>query len=107
MLFMNEWDIIDAQRQLAKHPILGKATTLLYDLMTLTNEVSDGWAYWPKPCRAARQLQALIQRGIEHQRYPRDTVVITDAELRKALAPIKAFLKREAHHLRGHTLTFP
>jgi hypothetical protein len=60
--------------------------------MTWTNQNSDGWCYWPKPCRAAKNLQALLQ---SHARYQWDTSEVTAEEYRKALVPIKAFRTRQ------------
>jgi hypothetical protein len=107
MLYMNEWDIHEAVAQFRSHPVLSKATVLLLDLMTLTNAVSDGWPYWAKPCKAARQLQALIQRGEDRKFRDFDVPDVTMADLRRAVAPIKALLTREAKVFAGHRLTFP
>lgn len=94
-MFMNEWDIEEAVRQHDDHPILGPATETLYNLMRWTNRHSDGWAYWPKPCRAARKLQELIQGdGSWEARYGERTDV-TEAQLKAAYSPIKAFLTRQ------------
>jgi hypothetical protein len=93
MLFMNEYDIQDAAREYAGHAILGPATKTLLALADWTNRNSDGWAYWPKPCRAARALQELIQ---SHQRDLRETGgarVGTD-ELKRAYRPIRSFATR-------------
>ena len=93
MLFMNEWDIQEAMRLHARHPVLSKATSLLYALMILADSVSDGWPYWTKPCRAARKLQELIQANHPYTRK-RDAPAPTEADLKRAVAPIKAFLKK-------------
>jgi hypothetical protein len=106
MLFMNQWDIEEAVQRHARHPILSKATRLLYDLMNLANEVSDGWCYWPKPCRAAKKLQELIQAN-DPRTKKWDAPEVTEADLKAAIAPIKAFMTREAKNLKGKTLNFP
>lgn len=104
MLFMNQWEIEEAKSRFATHPVLSKATRVLYDLMVLTNEVSDGWCYWPKPCRAAKKLQELIQRG-QTFRGPD----VTEAELKAALPPIKSLLTRHTKEFAraDFKLTFP
>lgn len=107
MLFMNEWDIEEAKHQCRNHPILSKATQVLYDLMCLTNEVSDGWPYWSKPCKAAKQLQELIQRHTQPYRYNDDVPEVTEADLKRALTPIKALMTRHAKDFGGRTLTLP
>lgn len=106
MAWMNQWEIEEAKQQCARHPILRKATQVLYDLMTLTNEVSDGWHYWPKPSRAASRLQELIQRGIE-RRFDDRLPDVTETELKRALTPIKSLMTRHAKDFGGRTLTFP
>jgi hypothetical protein len=54
-----------------------------------TNRNSDGWAYWPKPVRAAKNLMVLLESG---DRW--DPADVTEAELKKAIVPIKSFLTR-------------
>jgi hypothetical protein len=106
MLSMNQWDIEQAVAMHRNHPILSKATKLLQDLMYLANEVSDGWCYWPKPCRAAKKLQELIQANdVRSKKW--DAPEVTEKDLKAAIAPIKAFMTREAKNLQGKTLDFP
>jgi hypothetical protein len=74
--------------------------------MYLANEVSDGWCYWPKPCRAAKKLQELIQANdVRSKKW--DAPEVTEKDLKAAIAPIKAFMTREAKNLQGKTLDFP
>ncbi len=87
MLFMNRWDIEDAVRQHADDPILGPASRTLHNLMEWTDNNSDGWPYWPKPCRAAKRLQELFQL--------RRVDPVTVEEYKAALRPIKAFRTRQ------------
>jgi hypothetical protein len=56
MLFMNEHEVREAAHRYRAHPTLGPATRTLAALVEWTNCNSDGWPYWPKPCRAARAL---------------------------------------------------
>lgn len=107
MTWLNQWEIEEALHDCAKHPILSKATRVLHDLMCLTNEVSDGWPYWRKPARAASKLMELIECHTKPYRYNDDPPEVTEADLKRALIPIKAFLTREAKHLRGQTITLP
>ncbi len=90
MLFMNEWEIDQSVVRHAKHPVLSKATKLLYDLKNLVNQHSDGWAYWRAPVKAAAKLMALIETP----------ELATEADLKRAMTPIKSFCTR-------HKLTFP
>lgn len=93
MRFMNEWDIDQAEQLHAAHPILGPAVRTLRNLVDWTNSNSDGWAYWPKPCRAAEKLQELIEA---HHPYRRNETDATEAEYKAALRPIKSFRTRHA-----------
>lgn len=90
MLFMNTWEIDEAVRRYATHPVKGPASRLLLRLRDETDERSDGWAHWPKPCRAAKKLQELLQETDEAQ--------VTKARFDRALSPIKAFCTKHARN---------
>jgi hypothetical protein len=95
---MNEYDIEDAQRWFdpEDQPNLARAAKVLARLMGWTNSCSDGWQYWRKPKQAATKLQALVLAGRELNRSNYgDLTDITDADLTKALTPIKALLTRQ------------
>lgn len=97
MLFMNEYDVQDAVIRFATDsstPNLGTVALALDRLVSWTNSNSDGWAYWPKPCRAAKSLQQLLQSADRYD--PQD---VTEAEVRRALAPVRAFLTRQGAEL--------
>jgi|SRR5687767_5331470 len=96
MMFMNEWEIENAVRHYREHPVLGPATRTLENLMVATNQNSDGWAYWPKPCRAAAKLQTLIQcnPGSGYRYYDDAREDATVAKLKEAYRPLKSFRTR-------------
>lgn len=99
MRFMNQWDIEDARDRYRNHPVLGPATETLDNLQGWTNRNSDGWAYWPKPVRAAASLFALIEGddhpgGRNEARFDRARTDVTEAAYSRALRPIKAFRTR-------------
>jgi len=94
MRFMNEWDIDSANKRWHAHPVLGPAARTLRNLAEWTNANSDGWAYWPKPCRAAAKLMELIEGRGTHEFFHGERNDATDARLRAALSPIKAFCTR-------------
>lgn len=78
------------------------ATVTLYRVMSATNQVADGWSYWPKPCRAAKRLQKLIQRQQRVDRTRRDLPRfpdpgddVTEAEVWAAFTPLKALRTRQ------------
>lgn len=96
MRYMNHWDIEEAGARYHGHPLLGPATQTLANLAEWTDRNSDGWAYWPKPCRAAGRLMEMIRRD-GTWRYVNDDerADVTVAEYRAALKPIKAFRTRQ------------
>jgi hypothetical protein len=91
MKFMNEYDIENASRRYGTHQILGPAVRTLSNLVEWTNQNSDGWAYWPKPCRAAAKLMGLIEQENTNQYRSYERKDVTLAEYRKAIAVIKTF----------------
>lgn len=95
MMYMNDWDIDQSVRRHKGHPVLGPATQTLASLRDAANANSDGWAYWPKPARAAKKLMELIQgpEGLAYY-YDDERPDATPAKLRAAYAPIKAFRTR-------------
>lgn len=96
MRYMNEYDIDSAWRRHGYHPVLGPAVQTLANLVEWTNRNSDGWAYWPKPCRAAARLQELIERdGTSRYLFDDERLDATPEEYRAALRPIKAFRTRQ------------
>lgn len=95
MLYLNAYEIEEARNRYAHHPILGTATAQLEELAQWTNRVSDGWAYWPKPCRAARKLQEMIGSTRAYLDDP-EREDVTAEQYAAALRPIKAFRTRYA-----------
>lgn len=95
MLFMNQWDVEEAVDRFADDPVLGPASQTLANLVEWTNCHSDGWAYWPKPCRAAAKLQELLEANHPY-RKPWNAPAVTVAQYAKTLVPIKAFRTRQA-----------
>jgi len=91
MRFMNRWDIDEAYVRFDGHPILGPATQTLSNLERWADLNSDGWAYWPKPCRSAAKLIEMIESA-----HPfGDAKEPTEAEYKAALRPVKAFRTRQ------------
>lgn len=96
MMFLNEYEIEEMKLRLdpTDTPNLAAGAQALYLLMQWTNENSDGWPYWSLPAKAAHRLMELLQAADRFD--PRDC---SEAELRKACTPIKAFLtKRGVDH---------
>ena len=92
MLWMNEYDIEEAQRRFGRGdtPNLQRAATVLANLRDWTNEHSDGWPYWQKPSRAAARLMTLIQSA---DRW--DPTDCTAGQVDSACVPIRSFLTRQ------------
>lgn len=98
MLFMNEFDIraAEAWAESENWSVTLEAVAILERLRDWADQNSDGWAYWPLPCRSARRLMERIQEQERKARgasYPA-TYDMTYTELRAALTPIKSFLTR-------------
>lgn len=95
MNFANEFDIEVwvtkySETNRWNTPNLARAAETLAKLAEWTNDNSDGWAYWPKPCRAANKLITLLQSVDRFN--PEDC---TEYEYLMALRPIKSFMTRE------------
>ena len=98
MMFMNEYDVLDARDDFSDDPVYGPATATLYNLMDWTNDNSDGWAYWQKPLRAATGLMAFIdaeQRRRRDWRAEDPNEREVRAAYKKSLTAIKAFRTRQ------------
>src|SRR4051794_2554949 len=93
MLFMNEWEVQEAENRYRNHAVLGPATRTLRALVDWTNRNSDGWPYWAKPCRAARALQELIGNTRTYLDDP-DRESVTVDELKRAYRPLRSFTTR-------------
>ncbi len=94
MRFMNHYDMERAAMTFPPetHPNLARANLTVMRLANWADRNSDGWAYWPKPARAANRLMELLQNAHSSELWGQD---ITEAELRKATTPVKAFLTRQ------------
>jgi hypothetical protein len=94
-MWMNEHDIDEALHRFSDHPLLGPAMQTLDNLRRAVNRNSDGWAYWPKPARAADKLMELITRdGTARWRFDDERADVTENALKAAYRPIKAFRTR-------------
>lgn len=92
MKFMNEMDIEEKVRQFQNHPVMGPAARFLRDFKDEVNSHSDGWPYWRPPVQAARQLMTLFDTS-----NPWDEPKATEADVKRALGPIKAFMTRRGN----------
>lgn len=89
MRYMNDYDLHVARSRYGQGSTPNRlALVMVIDqLREWTNNHSDGWAYWPKPVRAAAKAMELID--------VRETEDITNAAMLAAVRPIKAFLTRQ------------
>lgn len=99
MLFMNEFEIGEALDRYGSHPVLGKAARFLARYREQVNQHSDGWPYWSAPVRAAAKLMTLLQDANKagYQPYASDYTEPSEADLRAALRPIRAFYTRRGY----------
>lgn len=96
MKFMNDYDLYNARARFTRGNVPNRLALVLVvdNLREETNLVSDGWAYWSKPCRSAAKAIALIESTAYPEYERREREDITEAEMRAAVSPIKAFLTR-------------
>lgn len=96
MKFMNEYDIGRATLRFSRGdtPNRLRLAEVIENLMLWANRNSDGWAYWPKPCRAARKAIELVESRTNAENDEQEQTDATDAEVKAALVPIKSFLTR-------------
>lgn len=92
MRYMNDYDLESARRRFIGESMPNRlALTMVVDnLRVWADDHSDGWAFWRKPARAASSAMALIDSHTFRERSD-----VSDAEMRAAVRPIKAFLTRE------------
>lgn len=99
MKFMNDYDLTQARHRYGKGETPNRLALVMVvdNLAEQTNHISDGWAYWPKPCRSAARAIELIESTAYPEYERRKHEDITDAEMHAAVRPIKSFLTRHAH----------
>lgn len=103
MLFMNDYDIETAvllweREDTTEHGHIRRLASTLDNLRVWANDHSDGWHSWPKPCRAAKTLQEVVQQCERMYRAGMDIETIGDYAFENRLAalrPVKAFLTRQ------------
>jgi hypothetical protein len=96
MRYMNDYDIDFAVSRFtrAAKPNRLALALVVRNLAEWANTHSDGWAYWLKPARAAKQAMLLIRSTTNGANDVQERYDITDAEMAAAVRPIKAFLTR-------------
>lgn len=93
---MNDYDRARALRTFdpTTTPNRAYAAAVVANLAAWADRNSDGWAYWPKPARAAERVMRLVASTTNAENARRERIDATDAELTAALRPVKAFLTR-------------
>lgn len=96
MRYMNDYELLMARSRFGHGSTPNRLALVLVvdNLAEQTNQVSDGWAYWQKPLRAAEKAIMLIQSSTYAENERQESEDITDAEMHAAVRPIKAFLTR-------------
>lgn len=100
MRFMNDWDLRQARSRFTRSGRVPNRLALVLvvdNLREQTNLVSDGWAYWAPPCRAATRAIELIESTAYPEYERRANEDITEQEMLAAVRPIKSFLTRHSH----------
>ena len=97
MRLMNDYDLHSARQRFGQGRTPNRLALVLCvdNLREWADRNSDRWAYWPKPVRAAAKAIELIDScaNPEYARMQRED--ITNAEMKAAVRPIKAFLTRQ------------
>jgi hypothetical protein len=103
MRFMNDYDLDYARARFTRSATPNRLALVMVvdNLREWADSVSDGWAYWPKPARAADKAMALIESRTYAENQRQEAEDITDAEMLDAVKPIKAFLTRMAKERHG------
>jgi hypothetical protein len=91
-MWMNEHEVEQAADRFQSHPVLGKYARFLVAFKDEVNAHSDGWPYWRLPAKAAEKLMTTLHGHMyagmgAYPRLPEPQ----EADLKKTLAPIKAF----------------
>ncbi len=99
MKYMNSYDIARARHRFtrANKPNRLALAIVVDNLAEWTNHHSDGWAYWSKPCNAARHAISLIESTTNAENDRQEREDISETEMLAAVRPIKAFLTRHKH----------
>lgn len=97
MRYMNDYDLDCARSRFtaASTPNRLALVMVVDNLRHWADQVSDGWAYWPKPARAADKAMSLIESRTWAENEAQEDNDITDAEMHAAVRPIKALLTRQ------------
>jgi hypothetical protein len=96
MRFMNSYDLERAVR-FYDEDTTPRRLHLAYAVANLAewaNNNSDGWAYWPKPCRAAEKAIRLIDSTTNAENEAKRRTDCTEAEHKAATVAIRSFLTR-------------
>lgn len=97
MMYMNDYDLDYARQRFGRGNTPNRlAIVLMVDALRQWTDVhSDGWAYWTDPPRAAVGAMTLIQSTTNAANNLQESTDITDAALRAAVKPVRAFLARQ------------
>lgn len=97
MRYMNDYDLESARRRFTQSSTPNRLGLVLVvsNLAEWADQNSDGWAYWPKPVRAAARAIEHIDSRTYRENQEQEANDISDAEMVAAVRPIKAFLTRQ------------
>lgn len=95
--YMNDYDIQHAVGRFirASKPNRLALAYVVQNLAEWADEHSDGWAYWQAPRNAADKAMRHIESTTNAANDAQETEDISDAQVREAVRPIKAFLTRQ------------
>lgn len=96
MHFMNDYELHFARLRFTRSNTPNRLALVITveRLAEWANDNSDGWAYWPKPARAAEKAISLIESRTSRENDEQERNDITEAEMLAAVRPIRSFLTR-------------
>lgn len=103
-MFLNQHEIEHIATRVHEDLNVRKGVRLILRLMQATNEQSDGWAHWSPPSKSIQKLVQLLQTAGNLMYGTRGK--ISDADLRKAVAPIKAMVTQQRTKQKQYGNTF-
>jgi hypothetical protein len=95
-MYMNEYDLDFAVERFSNCALRRYRVALVVQrLADWTDRNSDGWAYWPKPARAARRAMEQIQSTTHAENVRQEEGDLTEEGMTAVLRPIRAFMTRQ------------
>ena len=93
-MFFNEYEIQEMAHRAQANPELAPFGQIALRYVDIVNSNSDGWPYWSAASKSASRFLNSLHKLTTPHRYRYNEPMPTTADLRKALAPMKALLTK-------------